>query len=119
MHGNIPHILGVSPGIENMAQPDSTVEVDESSVEYSGIGLDLFAEETPQNARYRFLLHFGVYAVLLLLVVWPIFPMVNQIEPYVLGLPFNMFWNMLVLVLVLINSVLLYRFDEGKLQGGN
>ncbi len=45
--------------------------------------------------------------------------MANQLEPYVLGLPFNMFWNILVLVLVLVNSVLLYRFDEGKLQGGS
>ncbi|WP_152422747.1 hypothetical protein [Natrialba taiwanensis] len=102
-----------------MARSDSTVEVDESLTESGGIGLDLFAEETPQTARYRFLLHFGAYVVLLLLVIWPIFSMANRLEPYVLGLPFNMFWNILVLVLVLINSALLYRFDEGKLQGGS
>lgn len=101
-----------------MAQTDSTAESsDEPVTEPIGIGLDLFSKETPEETRYRFLFHFGVYAILLFIVIWPIFPAFNRIEPYVLGLPLNMFWNTLVLVLIFINGVFLYRFDEGKILG--
>lgn len=105
-----------------MAQPDTAVDSEESSTVPSknlGKGLDLFSEGTSRKGRYRYLLHFGVYVVLLGTVVWPGFVVFNRIEPYVLGLPFNMFWVTLVLAFITINSYLLYRFDEGKLLGGS
>lgn len=105
-----------------MAQPDAAVDSEESttvSSEKSKRGLDLFWEGTSRKARYRYWLHFGIYVVLLSTVVWPVFSVFNRIEPYVLGLPFNMFWVTLVLVFITINSYLLYRFDEGKLLGGS
>jgi len=90
-----------------------------SHVQSVGIGLDLFSEETPQKVRLRFLLFFAVYASLLLLVIWPVFPQVNSIEPYILGLPLNMAWNSAVLLLVMITGFLMYWYDEMKVQGGN
>lgn len=90
---------------------------EESYVQSVGIGLDLFSEETPQKVRLRFFLFFAVYTILILLVIWPIFPLVNQIEPYILGLPFNMAWNTAVLFLVMINGFLMYWYDELKVQG--
>lgn len=92
---------------------------EESHVPTVSIGLDLFSNTTPQKVRLRFLLIFAVYTTLLLLVVWPIFPMVNQIEPYILGLPFNMAWNSAVLFLVMITGFLMYWYDELHVQGGN
>ena len=105
-----------------MVQADTAVDSDEKSsisADRSENGLDLFWEETPRKARYRYLLHFAVYVLLLGTVVWPGFIAFNRIEPYVLGLPFNMFWVTMVLVFITINSYLLYRFDEGKLLGGS
>lgn len=90
-----------------------------SHVQSVGNGLDLFSEETPQKVRQRFLLIFSVYTLLLLLVIWPIFPTVNQIEPYILGLPFNMFWNSTVLFLVMITGFLMYWYDEMNVKEGN
>jgi hypothetical protein len=56
-----------------------------------------------------------VYSVGLVLVVWPVLPLFNQVEPYVLGMPFNMFWTGLSLVLVLVNTVSLYRWEHGAM----
>jgi hypothetical protein len=86
--------------------------------ETSRSGFDLFAAETTQRERRRYWLHFGIYVVLLATTVWPIFTLFNRIEPYVLGMPFNMFWDTLVLVFVTVNTYLLYRFDEGPLLMG-
>lgn len=99
-----------------MKQSDSTItsDADRSDTETIGIGLDLFSEHTSSETRRRYLLHLTIYSVLMLLVIWPIFPVVNRIEPYVLGMPFNMFWNVLVLTAVFVNSIALYKFDEGK-----
>lgn len=104
-----------------MTQTDTTVDSEESATVSSQVseGLDLFWEETPQKDRYRYLLHFGVYVILLGTTVWPGFVVFNRIEPYVLGLPFNMFWISLILVFITVNSYLLYRFDEGKLLEGS
>lgn len=84
----------------------------------TGIELDLFWQETSLHERRRYWFHFTVYVILLASTVWPLFTVFNQIEPYVLGLPFNIFWHFLVIVLLAINTYLLYRFDEGKLQEG-
>lgn len=87
-----------------------------SHTQSGGIGLDLFSKETSQKVRRRFFLIFAAYASLLLSTIWPIFPMVNQIEPYILGLPFNMAWNVAVLFLVTITGFLMYWYDEMKVQ---
>jgi hypothetical protein len=102
-----------------MSRVDSAAERDGSAsdVDVSSAGLDLFWQETSTRRRYRYLLHFGVYVGLLLTTIWPVFTVFNRVEPYVLGLPFNMFWVTVVLVLVTVNSLLLYRFDEGGLTG--
>ena len=103
---------------KNMAEKDTTVDLDRTPIESSTSGLDLFSSKTPQKARYRFLFHAGVYVSLLLLVVWPAFPVFNRVEPYILGLPFNMFWNALVLTGLFVNSLLLYNFDRNLTPEG-
>lgn len=78
-------------------------------------GWDFFSEETTQTERRRYIAHAMVYVVGLVLVVWPVFTLFNRVEPYVLGMPFNMFWTGLSLVVVLVNTVLLYRWEHGPL----
>lgn len=100
----------VSESGEGASQPD--IE--------TGISLDLFSPQTTAQERRRYWLHFFVYVVLLSFTVWPVFIPFNRITPYVLGLPFNMAWNTFVLVLVAVNTYLLYRFEEDEpLFAGN
>lgn len=76
-------------------------------------GWDFFSDQTTPGERRRYIAHTLVYVVGLLLVIWPVFTVFNRIEPYVLGMPFNMFWTGLSLVIVLVNTVLLYRWEHG------
>ena len=39
-------------------------------------------------------------------------PLTNRIEPFVLGLPFSMFWIVLWVVLSSLTLWIMYRFDE-------
>ncbi|MFJ5769334.1 DUF3311 domain-containing protein [Psychrobacillus sp. NPDC093180] len=39
-------------------------------------------------------------------------PLTNQIEPYVLGLPFSMFWIVLWVILSSLTLLILYKFDQ-------
>ncbi|MDR7075131.1 hypothetical protein J2Y03_000119 [Neobacillus niacini] len=39
-------------------------------------------------------------------------PLANRIEPYVLGLPFSMFWTVLWVILSSLTIFILYRFDQ-------
>lgn len=100
-----------------MSEQESVTEQNHTATETetSRSGLDFFAAETTQRERRRYWLHFGIYVVLLATTVWPIFTLFNRIEPYVLGMPFNMVWDTLVLVFVTVNTYFLYRFDEGPL----
>lgn len=77
-------------------------------------GLDFFSPQTTAEERRRYWIHFFVYVGLLSLTVWPVFTLFNRVTPYVLGLPFNMAWNTFVLVLVAVNTYLLYRFEENE-----
>lgn len=76
-------------------------------------GLDLFTPGTPTSKRKRYWLHFTIYIVLFSFTVWSVFIPFNRVTPYILGLPFNMFWDSLVLAIVAVNTYLLYRVDEG------
>ena len=102
---------------EQERQQDPAVDRDEREAASSAAryGLDLFSEETPAAARRRYLLHALVYVIGLVLVVWPVLPAFNRVEPYVLGLPFVMFWSALSLVLVFVNTVALFRYEHGSL----
>jgi len=78
-------------------------------------GWNFFSEETTKSERRRYTIHAVIFAVGLVLVVWPFLPLVNTVEPYVLGMPFVMFWTAMSLVLVFVNTALLYRWEHGAL----
>lgn len=39
-------------------------------------------------------------------------PLANRIEPYVLGLPFSMFWIVMCVVLSSLTVLVMYKFDQ-------
>jgi hypothetical protein len=57
----------------------------------------------------------GVAAVVLLAtlaLVWPVYPQVSSVEPYVFGLPLSLAWVVGWLIVVFIAVALLYRREE-------
>lgn len=44
-------------------------------------------------------------------------PLANRIEPYVLGLPFSMFWIVLCVVLSSVTVLIMYKFDQHDEEG--
>jgi len=67
--------------------------------------------ETPARRRRR-LAFVMVVAVAGVALIWPVYPSVAGIRPYVLGLPFSLAWVVGWLGVVFGALVLLYRADE-------
>lgn len=44
-------------------------------------------------------------------------PQVNKLEPFVFGLPFNMFWIVLWVVLTFVILAIIYRLDPANREG--
>ncbi|MBY0121739.1 DUF3311 domain-containing protein [Bacillus sp. S/N-304-OC-R1] len=44
-------------------------------------------------------------------------PLTNRIEPFVLGLPFSMFWIVLCVVLSSLTVLVMYKFDKHDEEG--
>jgi thiol:disulfide interchange protein len=62
--------------------------------------------------RRRTLAFVAVIAIAGLALIWPVYPSVARIRPYVLGLPFSLAWVVGWLAVVFVALVFLYRADE-------
>lgn len=101
-----------------MSGPETVSETDESSSTTTsnyGLGFDFFHPATTKREQRRYWFHFSVYVILMCFAVWPLLVPFNRIEPYVLSMPFNMFWSSFVIGLVAVNTYFLFRFDVGSL----
>jgi hypothetical protein len=75
-------------------------------------GLVFSSLRTSPARRRRTLAFIAVVMVAGLALVWPVYPSVASIRPYVLGLPFSLAWVVGWLGVVFVALVLLYRADE-------
>lgn len=64
--------------------------------------------------RWRVFTFLSVVAVAGLSLIWPVYPSIAGIRPYVLGLPFSLVWVVGWLVVVFGALVLLYRAEESS-----
>ena len=55
---------------------------------------------------------FGVGVAVLLLSVWPLYPWIAGIRPLVLGMPFSMFWLVLMIATVFLTFLTLFAKDR-------
>lgn len=44
-------------------------------------------------------------------------PLVNRVEPYVLGMPFIMFWVVLWVILTSVIMAIVFKFDPANQEG--
>ncbi len=74
----------------------------------------VFSSLQDAPARRRTLTFVLVVAVAGLALIWPVYPSVAGIRPYVLGLPFSLAWVVGWLIVVFVALVLLYRAEESE-----
>ena len=72
----------------------------------------VFSSLQDASERRRTLAFVLVVAVAGLALIWPVYPSVVGIRPYVLGLPFSLAWVVGWLIVVFGALVLLYRTEE-------
>jgi hypothetical protein len=77
-----------------------------------------FSSLQDASARRRTLAFVLVVTVAGLALVWPVYPSVAGIRPYVLGLPFSLAWVVGWLLVVFVALVLFYRAEEPHTDDG-
>lgn len=75
-------------------------------------GIDIFSNNTTVKEKRRYWIHALVYVFALLPTIWPLVLPFNRVEPYILGMPFNMTLGVVAVLVVFINTVVLYRFEH-------
>lgn len=74
-------------------------------------GLVLFPPSTPPARRRQRLLFVVIVTVAALALLWPIYPLVAQPFPLILGLPLPLAWIVGWLAIVMAASIWLYRSE--------
>jgi hypothetical protein len=69
------------------------------------------ARTKSQKVKLAFLVFFGIA---LLAMIWPIYPLFSRIRPLVLGMPFSLFYLVLVLSVCFCALVGLYLWEDRK-----
>lgn len=58
---------------------------------------------------------FVIFAVVILLVmIFPVYALGNRVDPFVLGMPFSMFWVLAWVVVELVGLVAFYLYEYGR-----
>ncbi len=61
---------------------------------------------------------FALFTIAMVAVmVFPIYALGNRVEPFVLGLPFSMFWVIAWIAVVFVGLIAFYRYEHGG-EGG-
>jgi hypothetical protein len=72
-------------------------------------GLVFFRSDLTSRQRTRRAIFLAILAVSTLALVWPVYPQVATIRPFVLGLPFSFAWVILWLAVMFAALIWLYR----------
>jgi len=74
-------------------------------------GFKVFPKKMSKERRKTFVYFLIYFIILVWAEVWPIFLIGNRVRPYILGLPFSMFWTAAVVMAGCIGMLFLYNFD--------
>jgi len=74
-------------------------------------GFKFFPKKMSKERKRKFTYFLIYFIILVWAEVWPIFLIGNRVRPYVLGLPFSMFWTAAVVMAGFIGMLFLYNFD--------
>lgn len=74
-------------------------------------GIRCFSKKMPKERKSKYVFFLIYFIVLVWAEVWPIFLIGNRVRPYILGLPFSMFWTAAVVMAGFVGMLFLYNFD--------
>ena len=70
-----------------------------------------FSKKVSKERKNTYIFFLVYFIILVWAEVWPIFLIGNRVRPYVLGLPFSMFWTAAVVMAGFVGMLFLYNFD--------
>ncbi|RKD32495.1 hypothetical protein BET03_11085 [Thermohalobacter berrensis] len=62
-----------------------------------------------EKTKKRSIFWFFYFLICALATIWPIYLIANRIKPFVLGMPFSMFWVALWIVIIFIGTLTKYN----------
>lgn len=77
-------------------------------------GLMIFKSDLEPEAKKRGLFWLSYFVVCFLAQIWPIYLIANRVKPYILGMPFSMFWIGLWIVIIFVGLVTKYKQEYGR-----
>ena len=70
-----------------------------------------FSKKVSKERKSTYIFFLVYFIILVWAEVWPIFLIGNRVRPYILGLPFSMFWTAAVVMAGFVGMLFLYNFD--------
>ena len=81
----------------------------------SGYGITIFKPGTPPGVRARGIIFFIILCILILMEAF-YFLFANSARPFVLGMPFGMFFIVLVIAIEFVALLILYFLEEKDMR---
>ena len=82
----------------------------------SGYGITVFRPGTPPGVRTRGIIFFVILCILILMEAF-YFLFANSAKPFVLGMPFGMFFIVLIIAIEFVVLLILYFLESKGMQG--
>jgi phosphoglycerol transferase MdoB-like AlkP superfamily enzyme len=82
----------------------------------NGYGITIFKPGTPPGVRARGIIFFIILCILILMEAF-YFLFANSAKPFVLGMPFGMFFIVLVIAIEFVVLLILYFIESKDMQG--
>jgi phosphoglycerol transferase MdoB-like AlkP superfamily enzyme len=86
-----------------------------NGTESSGYGITIFKPGTPPGVRTRGIIFFIILCILILMEAF-YFLFANSAKPFVLGMPFGMFFIVLVIAIEFVALLILYFLESKDMQ---
>jgi hypothetical protein len=93
------------------SKKDSDDQRDHMTIRAERFGISVFQRETPLNKRKVYSVFGLFFAICFVAEIFPLYSVANRVEPYVLGMPFAMFWLVFLTLLQFLGLAALYCWE--------
>ena len=77
------------------------------------MGFCVFPKGYPAKEKKRSIFWFMFFLLVFLAHIWPLFMVGNRVAPYILGMPFSMFWIVLWTFIGFVGLLAMYKSEYG------
>ena len=80
-----------------------------------GCGITVFAPDMPKGEKTRRLIFFAIFCLIILIRIF-YYVFANSAEPFVLGMPFGMFFITMLIAIEFFAFLVLYLIEAGEME---